>query len=161
MIAAALVAYGLVACGGTGGLRTSSATSEPLPSLTLPLLDGGTWSSTTARGSVLVIDVWASWCKPCSKGFPKLNALAARRRDVVVVAISLDEDAAAARAFLAENPLAGVVALDAEHAVTNAPLRIAQLPTLLVVDAAGVIRHRIEEPSERDYDQLDGLIPAP
>src|SRR6188472_2025395 len=98
--AAALIACALVGCPSappTAG--KASAVAEPLPALTLPLLAGGTWSAASARGSALVIDVWASWCKPCSKGFPKLNALKARRPDVVVVAISLDEEIAAARDF--------------------------------------------------------------
>lgn len=127
----------------------------PLPELTLARIDGGTWSSTSARGSVLVIDVWASWCKPCSKGFPKLDALAAR--DVAVVAISLDEDPAAIRAFLAEHPLAATVVQDVEQVTTRAPLGIARLPTVLVVDANGVIRHRLEEPGEAEYERLGDL----
>jgi thiol-disulfide isomerase/thioredoxin len=160
MIVAALIAYAVLACGGAAPATKSTAMSEPLPSLTLPLLDGGTWSSASARGSALVIDVWASWCKPCSKGFPKLIALVTRRPDVVVVAISLDEEVAAARDFIAQTPFTGVVTLDPEHIMTGVPLRIAQLPTLLVIDAAGIMRHRIEEPSERDYDHLDELISA-
>ena len=129
----------------------------PLPALTLPLLAGGSWSSTSARGSVLVIDVWASWCKPCSKGFPSLDALAART-GVRVVAISIDEDAAAARAFLAQFPLGVPIAHDAEQVVTRAPLHIARLPAVLIVDADGTIRHRLEEPTERDYDRLGDLV---
>src|SRR5262245_50730388 len=134
MSAAALVAHALVACAGAAPTAKSSTVAEPLPALTLPLLAGGTWSSTSARGSALVIDVWASWCKPCRKGFPKLDALAARRADVVVVAISIDEDAAAARDFIAESPLTVLVAHDAQQTLTRAPLGIARLPTLLVVD---------------------------
>jgi cytochrome c biogenesis protein CcmG, thiol:disulfide interchange protein DsbE len=130
----------------------------PLPSLTLSRIAGGTWSSTSARGSVLVIDVWASWCEPCSKGFPKLDALAAQRRDVVVVAISIDEDPAALRDFIARYPLAALVVQDTEHVLTRPPLSIAQLPALLIVDADGVIRHRIEKPSEDDYDHLGDVV---
>ena len=130
----------------------------PLPALTLPRIEGGTWSSASARGSVLVIDVWASWCKPCSKGFPKLDALAARRSDVAVVAISIDEDPAAMRGFLAQSPLAATVVQDAEQTVTRAPLRIARLPTVLIVDGNGTIRHRLEEPDEQAYAHLDELV---
>ena len=108
---------------------------------------------------LLVVDVWASWCKPCRKGFPTLEALAARP-DVAVVAISIDEDVAAIRAFLAEVPLRAPVAHDAGQTLTRPPLSIARLPTVLVVDAAGVIRHRIEEPTERDYAGLPALVDA-
>ena len=145
----------LAACAAAPPKATSTA--EPLPALTFPMFAGGTWSSASAHGTPLVIDVWASWCKPCSKGFPKLDALAARG-GVAVVAISIDEDAAAARDFLAQFPLAIAVAHDAEQALTRAPLRISRLPTVLVVDAAGTIRHRIEEPTDADYDRLDALV---
>jgi cytochrome c biogenesis protein CcmG/thiol:disulfide interchange protein DsbE len=155
------VATTIIACGG-GGSRSPAATArpaiaEPLPALELPLLDGGAWSAASARGKVLVIDVWATWCKPCRKGFPALGALAARP-DVAVVGISIDEDAAAIRAFLAETPLAAPIVHDGAQSVTRPPLTIARLPTVLVVDAAGVIRHRIEEPTERDYSSLASLV---
>jgi cytochrome c biogenesis protein CcmG, thiol:disulfide interchange protein DsbE len=146
-----------VGCAGSAPAK-SSAAATPLPSLTLPLIAGGTWSSASARGSALVIDVWASWCKPCSKGFPKLDALAARRSDVVVVAITIDEDPAAIRDFITQFPIAVPVAHDVEQSLTHAPLSIARLPTVLIVDADGMVRHRLEEPSERDYDHLEDLI---
>lgn len=159
-IAVALVAYALLACAGAAPTSNSSTASEPLPALMLPLLGGGTWTSASVHGKPLVIDVWASWCKPCGKGFPKLNALAARRTDIVVVAITIDEDVAAARDFIAQFPLEVVVAQDTEHVLTRAPLSIAQLPALLVVDTDGFIRHRIEEAHEADYDRLDEMIGA-
>lgn len=131
------------------------AAPTPLPSLNMPLLAGGTWSSSSARGSVLVIDVWASWCKPCAKAFPKLDAFAASHPNIKVIAISIDEDLAAAAAFAAS--LHVPAAHDATQSVTRAPLGISRLPTLLIVDTDGVVRRRIDEPTERDYDRLDEL----
>jgi thiol-disulfide isomerase/thioredoxin len=162
VIAAIALAVGITstACGGAGPAPAPAARqpiAEPLPALELPLLDGGVWAAASARGKVLVIDVWASWCKPCRKGFPTLDALAARP-DTAVVAISIDEDPAAIRAFLAELPVQVPVVHDAGQAVTRPPLAIGRLPTVLVVDAAGVIRHRLEEPTERDYAALGGLV---
>lgn len=131
------------------------ASPTPLPALNLPLLAGGSWSSTSARGSVLVIDVWASWCKPCAKAFPKLDAFAASHPDIKVVAISIDEDPAAAADFAAS--LRVPAAHDGTQTVTRAPLGITRLPTLLIVDADGIVRRRIDEPTERDYDRLEEL----
>lgn len=157
VVAAFVVAVG---CAGSSPPPVGRAPiAEPMPGLELTLLDGGTWSAASARGTVLVVDVWASWCKPCRKGFPALDALATRP-DVTVVAVSIDEDVAAIRAFLAEVPLRAPVAHDATQEVTRPPLSIARLPTVLVVDAGGVIRHRIEEPTERDYAALAGLVDA-
>jgi thiol-disulfide isomerase/thioredoxin len=155
---AVLVACLLAACGGAAHTATTREVATPLPALTLPLLDGGTWSSASARGSALVIDVWASWCKPCSKGFPKLDALAARRHDVTVVAITIDDDPAAIRAFVAQFPIGVQVVHDVDKQVTRPPIGVTSLPALLIVDGDGIIRHRIEKPTEQDYDRIDGLV---
>jgi cytochrome c biogenesis protein CcmG, thiol:disulfide interchange protein DsbE len=148
----------LAACASSPAPAPARA-PEPLPALTFPLLDGGSWTSESARGRVLVVDVWASWCQPCKKGFPRLAALA-KRPDVAVVAVSIDEDAAAMRAFLADVAIGFPVAHDAAQTLTEAPVRVARLPTVLVVDRAGQIRHRLEEPKEADYDELGRMVDA-
>lgn len=149
----------LSACAGAAPATRATTEATPLPELTLPRLSGGgTWDSASTRGSMLVLDVWASWCKPCGKAFPKLDALAARRTDIAIVAISIDEDPEAARAFLVQFPLRVPVVQDAEQLVTRPPLGISRLPTVLIVDKSGVIRHRIEEPKEQDYEHLDQLL---
>jgi cytochrome c biogenesis protein CcmG, thiol:disulfide interchange protein DsbE len=149
----------LCACAGAAPARRATEDATPLPALTLPRLTAdGTWDSTSTRGSILVIDVWASWCKPCSKGFPKLDALAARRSDIAIVAITIDEDATAARDFVTQFPVHVPVLQDAEQRMTRPPLGVARLPTVLIVDKTGIIRRRLEEPTEHDYDHLEELV---
>lgn len=84
---------------------------------------------------------WATWCGPCKKAVPEVMALAASR-GMDVVAIS-DEDEETVARFLAERtePFFPAVAVD--------PLRksfvaygVSGTPTLLLVDADGVIRHK-------------------
>jgi thiol-disulfide isomerase/thioredoxin len=148
----------LSACAGAASTTRPTEEATPLPALSLPRLSGGTWDSASTRGSALVIDVWASWCKPCGASFPTLDAFAARHSDVAVVAISIDEDPEAARAFLVQFPLHVPAVQDAEQRTLRPPLAITRLPTLLIVDKTGVIRHRIEEAKERDYEHLDALL---
>ena len=102
--------------------------------------------------------MWASWCRPCRKGMPRIDALARRTPAAAFVAISIDEDEAAARRFLAEVPLDTSVALDAEQTTTNEPLLIVEVPTILVVDAAGIVRLRVDEPDGAGYAEVERLV---
>lgn len=54
----------------------------------------------SARGKVLVVNFWATWCAPCRKEMPELVALAAkyRARGLQFVTIAIDEESDAAKA---------------------------------------------------------------
>ena len=61
------------------------------PAFELPALDGGSLSSEDLEGRPVILNFWATWCQPCRKEFPVLNALHRDPR-VEVVAIALDEE---------------------------------------------------------------------
>ena len=44
------------------------------------------------KGKIVVIDVWASWCSDCIKGFPKYKELQAQFPDVTYLYISMDKE---------------------------------------------------------------------
>lgn len=44
------------------------------------------------EGETIIVAFWASWCPNCSDEMPKLNELIATKKDIKVLAISLDED---------------------------------------------------------------------
>ncbi len=46
---------------------------------------------TKHKGKTILIDVWASWCKDCIKGMPKVKTLQENNTDVVYVFLSLDK----------------------------------------------------------------------
>ena len=54
------------------------------------------------KGKVVYLDFWASWCIPCRLSFPFMNDLQQRyeSRGLVVVAVDVDKDRAAADDFL-------------------------------------------------------------
>jgi thiol-disulfide isomerase/thioredoxin len=73
---------------------------------TLKSLDGTEVSLESARGKVIFLNVWATWCGPCVAEMPSIQRLYERvRGDDVFFACVTEEPADVARAFLAKNGL--------------------------------------------------------
>jgi thiol-disulfide isomerase/thioredoxin len=159
----ALILVAAAACGGATPPAPTLVAAEraaPLPAIELELLGGEAWRASDALGDVLVIDVWATYCKPCRGSFPKLNRLAAQHADVRVVGISVDEADDVVERFLAEVPAEFAIARDPELSVQAPPLGIQHLPTVLLVDRRGRVRFRGDELPESGYDVLPGMVEA-
>src|SRR3977135_3611605 len=63
------------------------------PSISVKLLDGREFSTDQARGKVLFVNFWATWCGPCRAEMPEIEAYFQQHRDqgLEVLALSVDE----------------------------------------------------------------------
>jgi thiol-disulfide isomerase/thioredoxin len=113
---------------------------DPAPQLALPKIIGkqtlGDVVSLTP-GKVHVIDFWATWCNPCLKALPKLDALARRYPELVVLAINIDDGEAAWELFAERNYAMTLLAGDRE---TSDRYGVAAIPHTVVIDRAGHVR---------------------
>ncbi len=88
---------GILSCPllGCGGSPPRVAVGAPVPEFSLASLDGGTVDSRSLQDGAVVLNFWATWCRPCLREIPELKQLAADPR-VEVVSIALDEEGARA-----------------------------------------------------------------
>ena len=119
------------------GAVDRSHKGEPAPDAAFATPDGKPATLASFRGKPLLLNLWATWCAPCVKELPTLDAAAkALGGRVQVVAVSQDMDAAKAKPFLAGKGFAAIVPYtDAKMALSLA--YGANLPTTILYDANG------------------------
>lgn len=122
---------------------------QPIPPMALADLQGRRVSLPAAyRGRPLLINVWASWCAPCVKEMPELQAFSRQQggNGIEVVGIALDEPAAV-RAFLKRVAVNYPILIDAPGP-GDAGVRLGNaagvLPYSALISADGILlRQRI------------------
>jgi peroxiredoxin len=104
---------------------------------TLTDLDGRKWTRKALIGKVVIVNFWATWCPPCRKEMPDLDALYTRFKGqgLVVLAIS-DEEEAKVRAFLKPRPVSYPVMLDKGRQV-NELYRVEGIPKTYIYGRNG------------------------
>jgi len=121
----------------------AAAIGEPAPVCRLNSLQGSQPIDTTSlKGSVVYVDFWASWCAPCRKAFPFMNAMTRDfgERGFAIVGINVDEHAADALEFLSRYPARFSLAWDASGECAKA-FGVQGMPSSYVIDRGGVIRY--------------------
>ena len=104
---------------------------------TLTDLDGKTWTLQSLHGKVVLVNFWATWCPPCRKEMPDLDALYRKFKDkgLVVLAIS-DEEMVKVKPFLAERNLAFPILLDPGRKI-NDLFRVDGIPKTFIYNREG------------------------
>ena len=99
-------------------------------------------SAEAFKGQVVYLDFWASWCTPCKASFPFMNDLHEQlaSKGLVVLAVNLDEQRAAADRFLAQTPAKFRIAYDPKG-VTPEHYTVKAMPTAVLIDRKGQVRH--------------------
>jgi thiol-disulfide isomerase/thioredoxin len=107
-----LIAVGLLFAKLAGSQKQMELAPPPIPTgnfdyvWTLKSLDGTDVSLESARGKVIFVNVWATWCGPCVAEMPSLQRLHERvRGDDVFFAFVTQEPTDVAKAFLEKHKL--------------------------------------------------------
>lgn len=120
---------------------------------------GGPVSLAALRGRVVYLDFWASWCPPCRQSFPWMDEQLARHgaAGLVVVAVNLDRQRAAAEQFLRAVPSRATIAFDPAG---DTPRRFGAraMPSSFVIGRDGRVRLQHDGFREEDRVPLEAAI---
>jgi cytochrome c biogenesis protein CcmG, thiol:disulfide interchange protein DsbE len=142
-------------CGGTegGGASDASSAKHKLVGQTAPELGAesvtgsGPTSIKDAKGKVLIVDFWGTFCGPCKKSFPKYQDLVDQfGGDLAVVGVSVDEPDNVKKddlvKFAKDNHAKFAIVWDKDHsAAQKYDLASLTMPSCFVVDKTGTVRH--------------------
>ncbi len=119
-----------------------AASAAIAPHATFERLDGRTFRVADARGRLLFLDFYASWCTPCKVELPLVRSWARTHTRALVVPVDVAEPRVAVAAFARKYGLDNV-ALD-PHADAQGIFSVAGFPTVVVIDPQGRIRAKWE-----------------
>ncbi len=122
------------------------------PVFTLPSLEGGPpVALEELRGQVVLVNFWATWCKPCEDEMPAMDRLyrALKPEGFEMLAISVDEETDPVHEFRQRLGVSFPILLDPAQNVAGA-YQTTGFPESLLVDQDGMIVERYIGP--RDWD---------
>ncbi len=133
---------------------------DPAPNFAIPLLEGDQkLKLADYRGKVVWLDFWASWCPPCLKSLPDLEALRKEmpEKHFQIVAINVDKDPKKALKFLAKNPVGYPSGSDPKGMLPE-KFELKTMPTSYLIDRNGRIAKVHEGYKKGDIDKIRAEI---
>ncbi|MCK4872103.1 MAG: TlpA family protein disulfide reductase [Phycisphaerales bacterium] len=121
---------------------------------TLESPDGEAFTLSQQRGKVIVIDFWATWCHPCTRAMPHVQALHEKFKDrgVIVVGIAVWENGDPA-AYMDEQGYTYKLLLGTDDVAVD--YRLTGIPAFFVIGVDGEIVHReVGFSSESGIDEI-------
>lgn len=142
--------------GAPGPSFAAPGMSETAPALVLTTLDGQNFDLAKLKGKVVLVNYWATWCAPCRKEMPKLDAFYrhyhSRGLELIGISIDFPRDFAKMRKIAQQVSYPTAVSKDISDDGFGTPKGV---PITWIIDGEGKVRDRMIE--VRD-ELLDGIV---
>jgi peroxiredoxin len=119
---------------------TTALQGKPAPDFTLTDVSGKEVSLSSLKGSVVLLDFWATWCPPCVRSLPEINQIYNTKKasGLKVYAVNVGEPKEQVQAFLARKKLDVPVLLDSEEQASQ-KYAIRGIPSTIIIRPDGVV----------------------
>jgi peroxiredoxin len=143
----------------------SALVGKPAPEFTADSVTGeGPATLKDAKGSVVILDFWATFCGPCKKSFPKYQALVEQFGGKVnVLAVSVDEPDSVTKDQIVEFAKATGVKFPVVWDKEQRAVKLYSpptMPTSFVIDKEGVVRHVHSGYKDGEEDKITEEVKA-
>lgn len=171
-LAVSVLAVGTMAWAGRGltsggGVQAPAfaLAGQPAPPLAGPTVQGGRADLADFRGSVVLVNVWASWCGPCRQELPLLTEAQRRLgpRGLRVVGLLMKDGEVPARNLLRELGAMEITSIEDPEGVQAIGWGIRGIPETFLVDRDGRVRQLWIGPLNADWldHTVEPMLTAP
>jgi cytochrome c biogenesis protein CcmG/thiol:disulfide interchange protein DsbE len=164
MLASILLCVFFVAgCENIAGLKKIKIMEigKPAPDFELQDAAGNSWKLSSLKGKVVFVNFWATWCKPCRDEIPSMEALnkAMEGQPFQMLTIVFNDDLQLANSFARRLGATFPVLANPSPELTEA-YRITGVPETFLIDADGVLRHKLIGPYNWETGEMKGIVQA-
>jgi len=134
----------LILIGLVGMAARPPLIGSPAPEIALKDLQGQEVKLSDLHGKVVLLNFWATWCKPCKEEMPAMQVSYDKLRDkgLVVLAVNELEDAEKVAEHIKTHGHTFLVVMDHDNRVANR-YGVVGLPASFLIDRQGIVREHI------------------
>ena len=125
-----------------GAVYAAVKPGQTAPDFTLKSAGGTNTRLHEQRGKVVLVNFWATWCGPCRKEMPKLEAIYQQYRGsgFTLLGVNIDNDPGNAMKMVRKLKVTFPILFDTDKKVSEL-YKVSAMPFTIIIDRDGKVRH--------------------